>query len=366
MHDPVWETRYVDAICNEMDIRFKQLRSKANPDGHVTEIELDTVFLGGGTPTVLSADSWSKLVAQLKSHARFSPEIEFTTEANPESATAEKLSLLHSLGGNRISFGAQSFNSANLERLGRLHNAEQIGIAVASARSAGFNNISIDLMYGLPDETDSSLGADLQSVVDLNPQHISFYSLMLEGNVPLRYQVERREVPLPPDDLVADRYQTAVHFLSEHGFAHYEISNYARDNQLCRHNLAYWRQQDYIAFGPAAVGTVGDQRYKNEPDIFRYVKNLAQGKLPVADQEQITPSKRLIESIMLSLRLSDGLDTQRLLSEYGYDISGVRRKLIDRLRDEGDITINSDRLRLTTKGMFRADLIASSLLPDFV
>ncbi len=366
VHDPVWETRYVDAICNEMDIRFGQLQNTKNPGGDDVVIELDTIFFGGGTPTVLSADSWSRLVARLKMHARFSPEIEFTTEANPESATPEKLSLLNSLGANRISFGAQSFNSANLERLGRLHNADQIGIAVASARSAGFNNISIDLMYGLPDETDSSLVTDLQSVVDLNPQHISFYSLMLEGNVPLRYQVERREVPLPPDDLVADRYQRAVNFLSEHAFEHYEISNYARDNQLCRHNLAYWRQQDYIAFGPAAVGTIGDQRYKNEPDIFRYVRNLAQGKLPVADQEQVTPPKRLIEAIMLSLRLSDGLDAQRLLLEHGYDIFDVRRKLINRLQDEGDICQDPGRLRLTTKGMFRADLIASSLLPDFV
>ena len=366
MYEPVWETRYVDAICIEMDIRFGQLLNATDSGGATRDIELETLFFGGGTPTVLSVDSWSRLVAQLKMYARFSNEIEFTTEANPESATPEKLSLLRSLGANRISFGAQSFNSANLERLGRLHNAEQIGIAVASARSAGFNNISIDLMYGRPDETDSSLVSDLRSVVDLNPQHISFYSLMLEGNVPLRYQVERNEVPLPPDDLVADRYQRAVHFLSKHGFEHYEISNYARDNQHCRHNLAYWRQRDYIAFGPAAVGTIGDQRYKNEPDIFRYVKNLAQGKLPVADQEQVTAPKRLIEAIMLSLRLSDGLDTQRLLLDYGYDISSVRRKLISQLQDEGDIIQDRDRLRLTTKGMFRSDLIASSLLPDFV
>ncbi len=151
-----------------------------------------------------------------------------------------------------------------------------------------------------------------------------------------------------------------------YGFDHYEISNYAREQQHCRHNLAYWRQRDYIAFGPAAVGTIGDLRYKNEPDIFRYVKNLAQGRLPVADEEQVTPPKRLIETIMLSLRLCDGLDTQRLQTEYGYDISLVRRKLIDRLQNEGDIIEGPGNLRLTAKGMFRADMIASSLLPDFV
>lgn len=362
VHDPVWERRYVDAICAEMEIRFEQLR-----ESHLgEEITLDTLFFGGGTPTVLSSESWSSLISRIKQFARFSPDIEFTSEANPESATTEKLLLLASLGVNRISFGAQSFNSANLERLGRLHNAEQVGVAVNNARQVGINNISIDLMYGLPDETDTSLESDLCTVVDLMPQHISFYSLMLEGNVPLRYQVERREVPLPTDDLVADRYQRAVDFLTQCGFEHYEISNYACNNQRCRHNLAYWLQRDYIAFGPAAVSTIGNRRFKNKPDIYRYVKNLTMKKLPIADEEEVTAPKRLIETIMLSLRLSDGLDTGTLKSEFGYDISSKRCSLIDGLKSEGDIIVEGDLLRLTTKGMFRADMIASSLLPDFV
>lgn len=345
-----------------MDIRFAQLQ-KSHPG---EEILLDTIFFGGGTPTVLSSDSWSTIVSRLKRYTGFSSDVEFTSEANPESSTVEKLSLLTSLGVNRTSFGAQSFNPANLERLGRLHNAEQVDTAVANARQVGIDNISVDLMYGLPDETDASLESDLRTVVSLEPQHISFYSLMLEGNVPLRYQVERREVPLPPDDLVADRYQRAVEFLAQSGYDHYEISNYARDNQRCRHNLAYWLQRDYIAFGPAAVGTIGSLRYKNEPDIFRYVKNLAVNKLPVADEEEVTSPKRLIESIMLSLRLSSGLNTDILKSEFGYDISGDRRSLIDGLKSAGDIIEEHDHLLLTTKGMFRADMIASSLLPDFV
>lgn len=362
MHDPVWENRYIEAICTEMEIRFEQLQ-KTHPG---EEILLDTIFFGGGTPTVLSSNSWSSIVSCLKRYSGFASDIEFTSEANPESSNIEKLSSLTSLGVNRISFGAQSFNSANLERLGRLHNSEQVGIAVENARHVGIDNISVDLMYGLPDETDSSLESDLKTVVSLNPLHVSFYSLMLEGNVPLRYQVERREVPLPSDDLVADRYQRAVDFLAQSGFDHYEISNYARGDKFCRHNLAYWLQRDYIAFGPAAVGTIGSFRYKNEPDIFRYVKSLALHRLPVADEEEVTTPKRLIESIMLSLRLSKGLNTETLKTEYGFDISKVRRKLIDELASTGDILEQQGHLRLTTKGMFRADMIASSLLPDFV
>jgi oxygen-independent coproporphyrinogen III oxidase len=357
VHDPEWESRYVEAICREIELRFAGLNSS---------IELETLYFGGGTPTVLGLSSWQKIVAHVTKHAAFAPDIEFTTEANPESSTPDKLQFLKSLGVNRISFGAQSFAAANLQRLGRLHSAEQVGIAVATARNCGIDNVSIDLMYGLPDETDASFDSDLRQVVALNPQHISFYSLMLEGGVPLRYQVQRREVDLPPDDTVADRYLRAAGILEGAGFEHYEISNYAHPGRRCRHNLAYWQHRDYIAFGPAAVGTLGDKRYKNEPDIFRYVKNLAQGKLPASDLEDVGPGKRLIETIMLSLRLSSGVDLVHLHSAFGYDLCEQRKELLSALADEGDIEISQGTLKLTTRGMFRSDMIASSLLPDFV
>ncbi len=366
VHDTEWEKRYIDAICAEIDLRFTLLAnnppSKTASDG----LNLETLYFGGGTPTVLSEESWQRIVARLKRYVAFSGSIEFTTEANPESSTLEKLRLLRTLGANRVSFGAQSFSAANLQRLGRLHNADQIGEAVETARSSGFDNISVDLMYGLPDETDTSFDYDLRSIVALDPHHISFYSLMLEGNVPLRYQVQRREVSLPKDDLVTDRYLRAVCFLADHGFEHYEISNYAKSNWRCRHNLAYWQQLDYIAFGPAAVGTIGGRRYKNEPDIYRYVKSLSHGKLPEADVEELNHGKRLIETIMLSLRMREGLDTHRLQREFDFDILSVRRNLIDALVSGGEVDSTDGHLKLTTKGMFRADMISTALLPDFV
>ena len=357
VHDPEWEDRYVEAICKEISLRFAQLGG---------QVSLSTLYFGGGTPTVLSSHSWQKIVAQVQQYAALEENIEFTTEANPESSTLEKLQLLRSLGVNRISFGAQSFAAANLERLGRLHNAEQVGTAVAVARNCGIENISVDLMYGLPDETDASFDSDLRKVVALSPEHISFYSLMLEGSVPLRYQVQRHEVDLPADDIVADRYMRAVTFLAAAGYEHYEISNYARSGRQCRHNLAYWQHGDYIAFGPAAVGTLQNKRYKNEPDIYRYVKSLAQGKLPASDLEDVTKGKRLIETIMLSLRLSSGVDLGSLQSNFDYDLRENRKELLAALTDEGDIEIRDGKLKLTTKGMFRSDMIASSLLPDFI
>ena len=363
VHDQDWEDRYVDAICVEIGLRLPALRGQSDGD---SAIEFETLYFGGGTPTVLSEKSWRRILGELRRHATFATEIEFTSEANPESSTREKLGVLRELGANRISFGAQSFDRANLTRLGRLHNADQVGEAIATARSCGFDNVSLDLMYGLPDETDASFDGDIAKAVALAPKHISFYSLMLEGAVPLRYQVQRREVTLPEDDIVSERYLRAVDFLGQAGFEHYEISNYALPGFACRHNMAYWQNSNYVAFGPAAVGTIGSERYKNEADIFRYVKKLAQRELPIADKEEVTAGKRLIETIMLSLRLAGGLDLTRLKGEHKYDLPSARRALLHQLTANGDIEMDEANLRLTTKGMFRSDLIASALLPDFV
>ncbi len=370
VHEPEWEQRYVDAICSEIALRCREWQKTEALAAHQVDSTgkplLETVYFGGGTPSVLSVGSWKNIIECLANHFEFSHGLEFTSEANPESATSEKLSALHELGVNRISFGAQSLASDNLKRLGRLHSAEQVGVAVSTARAVGIDNISVDLMYGLPDETDDTQIADLEAVIALQPQHVSFYSLMLEGSVPLRYQVQRREVALPDDDTVAARFHRAIDRFAFAGYEHYEISNFAQPGKYCRHNLVYWQGGDYLAFGPAAVGTIGNIRYKNEPDLFRYVKSLSQGALPPADIEEVTPGKRLIESIMLSLRLSQGLDHVALKTNFGYDILKSRADLVAALQRDGDAILDDQRLRLTPQGMFRSDLIMSMLLPDFV
>ncbi len=370
VHDPEWERRYVDAILAEIALRCRDWQNSGALNsyrgGTSSKPMLETIYFGGGTPSVLSVDSWQRILEALRSQFDFATTVEFTSEANPESATRDKLAALQGLGVNRISFGAQSFASDNLERLGRLHSAEQVAVAVNTARAVGIGSISVDLMYGLPDETDETLSSDLSAVIALQPQHISFYSLMLEGSVPLRYQVQRREVTLPDDDTIAARFHRAIDQLASAGYEHYEISNFAQPGEYCRHNLAYWQGGDYLAFGPAAVGTVGNTRYKNEPDLFRYVKALAQNSLPPADTEYVTPGKWLIESIMLSLRLKQGLDHVTLKTDFGYDILKNRADLVAALQRDGDAILDDRRLRLTPQGMFRSDLIMSMLLPDFV
>lgn len=358
LHDPATEQSFVGALVTEMALRLSDERGLPAP--------LTTLYFGGGTPTVLSEQSWERIFANVRNYFSFSDNAEITIEANPESATAEKLQFLQELGINRVSFGAQSFGAINLERLGRIHKFDQTAVAVQGARRAGINNISIDLIYGLPDETDASLNFDLQTAVELAPQHLSFYALTLEGEAPLRHQVQRQEVTLPDDDDVARRYVDAVDLLGRRGYRHYEISNFALPGFECRHNLAYWEQRDHYAFGPAAVATLNGRRIRNEPDLSAYIQNLSGGRLPQHDVEHLTGGKRLLETIMLSLRLASGLDPVLLRDAFGYDVLIKRSDLLAKLQESGDLAITDGSIRLTAQGMFRCDLIASSLCPDFV
>ncbi len=356
IHDSDWERRYIAAISKEIVLRTQ---GAGRP-------QLDSLYVGGGTPTVLSEDTWRQLVAAVKAAFDLTAQAEKTVEANPESATPWKLELLEALGFNRISLGAQSFQKKNLERLGRIHQAVQVGGAVREARLAGFQNISLDLMYGLPDETDNSLQDDIQQTIELQPQHVSFYSLMLEGDVPLRWKVERREVQLPDDDDIADRYVRAIETFAQAGYKHYEISNFAQPGKECRHNLSYWTGEDYYAFGPAAVGTIDNRRYRNDPSLKAYCENLEKGKLPPHDVEELTKGKRLLETIMLRLRMKEGLDFEVLKNRYDFDLLEIRNDLLEALTADGDIEITHSRIRLTPQGMFRSDLITTALLPDWV
>lgn len=358
LHDPGTEQSFIAALVREIALRLSDERGLPAP--------LTTLYFGGGTPTTLSEQSWHRVFATVRNYFSLGDTAEVTVEANPESATKEKLQLLHELGVNRISFGAQSFSPASLDRLGRIHNVEQIALAVQNARQVGIANVSLDLIYGLPDETDSTLDFDLKTAIALLPQHLSFYALTLEGDVPLRFQVQRREVSLPDDDQTAKRYIAAVEFLDKCGYQHYEISNFALPGYECHHNLAYWEQRDYFAFGPAAVATLNGKRIRNNPDLATYTQHLLAGRLPPHEIDKLTGGKRLLETIMLSLRLSSGLDITLLRDSFGYDILNKRHDLLAKLQEVGDLVIADGFIRLTGQGMFRCDMIASSLCPDFI
>lgn len=354
VHSPEQEKRYVEALSAEIELRA----SGQN------RIRLDTLYIGGGTSSVLSEESWVAIFDVLHQHFEIAPGCEVTIEANPESTTRAKIGILRELGVNRVSLGAQSFSSHDLRTLWRIHSSAEIGLAVDVIRKAGIDNLSLDLIYGLPDEGTESLLDNLRAAVALRPEHLSFYALTLENDVPLQGQVESGHVTLPDDDLTASNYMQAVEFLSEHGLRQYEVSNFSAQNRECLHNLNYWHQGDYLASGPSAVSTVGRTRTRNLPDLAGYVENLQRGELPPCEIETLDDDKLLLETIMLSLRLNTGLDTQSVKSHYGYDILSEKRELIFALSERGDLKLDNTQVSLTPEGMLRLTLISEALSPD--
>ena len=352
-YSPRAETAFVEAILTEIKLRHRELAAQ----------ETHSIYCGGGTPSLLQPDSWRELFAALQAHCKLSPDCEITAEANPDSVDGQKLKLLRASGLNRLSLGAQSFSNRALQVLGRRHDAAAVRRAVKLAREAGIDNLSLDLLIGLPESAAVELRDELQSLLDLEPQHLSCYLLTLEGGVPLQLAVEQGGEQLPDEQRIADDYLLLVETMTAAGYQHYEISNFAQPGFACRHNLNYWQQGDYLGFGPAAVSTVGTLRRTNLPDLNGYSRALALRNLPPAESEKLEQSTRCAERIMLSLRRGDGLDLEALQQDFGYDLLALEGRLIGDLKQSGDLTLEESRLRLTVAGMLRYNLIVAALLP---
>jgi oxygen-independent coproporphyrinogen-3 oxidase len=289
---------YVDDLCEE--IRFYPPR-----------IYVSTVFFGGGTPSVLDSRHVSQVLVAIRSHFAQSPDAEITLEANPESITLEKARAWKEAGINRLSIGLQVFDNTLLKKIDRLHTVEEFLAAYQAARQAGFDNVSIDLIYGFEDQTLESWQETLRSTLELNPEHFSLYALKIEENTP--FAAKGLGVN---DDLEADLYAWARQYLSAEGYEQYEISNFARPGKACRHNLLYWRQKDYLGLGAGAVGCVDGLRWENHKNLPDYHHDIVAGALPRASTENLDPDTRRFERLMLGLRLREGLSWEESNPEW--------------------------------------------------
>ncbi len=335
---------YTDALCRE-------LRARAVP--HRT---VDTVYLGGGTPSLLPAAELERILAAVRENYTLAPDAEITCEANPGTVDFEKFSLLKSLGVNRVSLGVQSLSDRALRALGRIHTAEEAKEAYRAARRAGLENISLDLMTGLPGETPEELAATVRGLLALQPEHISAYSLMVEKGTPLATSPLCATVP--DDDAAADAMEATAAALEQAGYRRYEISNYAKEGFESRHNLRYWRGQDYLGFGVAAYSYIGGVRYGAPRDLDGY---LAGRPLTPVDREKLDDGDRERERVMLSLRLSEGIDRGGYLHDFGRDPRVLFAPVTERYPDFFHITDTS--LALTAKGLSVSNtLIAECLL----
>ena len=325
---------------------------------------IETIFVGGGTPTLLRADLWRQILAALDESFDLSSLAEFTVEANPETVTDELLEVLVAGGVNRMSIGAQSFNEAHLKTLERWHDPRKVEVAVNMARRAGIDNINLDLIFAVPGQTLDEWANDLQTALALEPTHLSCYSLTYEPNTAMTKKLAMGLIEPADEAVEAAMFEHTIDTLTAAGFEHYEVSNFARKgteprqnpkSNRCQHNLMYWLNGQWLAIGPSASGHVAGVRWKNLPHLGKY---LASEQTPIQDVEQLDREASIGEQLMLRLRLIDGVPwdwCERALSR-------ERLGTVDRLIADGSLERTAMHLRLTRRGLMIADSVIGELL----
>lgn len=344
---------YVDAVCREMELR-KAVYEKEGKDVGKT---LATVYLGGGTPSQLSPTQLQQLFDTIARHYDVSDDAEITIECNPDDVTEAFAELLRSLPVNRVSMGAQTFDDDRLQFIHRRHTSEQVTTAIQRLRKKGIHNISIDLIYGFPEETLEEWEYDIQQALALNVEHISAYALTYEEGTPLYRLQEEGKVKEIDEERSLAMYDRLIDRLQEAGYEHYEISNFARKGWRSRHNSSYWQLVPYIGIGAAAHSYDGRQRQWNIADINSYINHIQQGVVP-AEGELLDKDSRYNDHVMLALRTCEGLDLSTLDSdERSYCEETAKKFVLDGLLVKTD-----NHLRLSRKGLFVSDMIMSELM----
>jgi putative oxygen-independent coproporphyrinogen III oxidase len=341
---------YVDTATGELDLAARVLGGAARP--------ADTVFIGGGTPTLLPAADLGRLVRAVEERFGLGDDAEVTTESNPESVDRRALDELRAAGFTRISFGMQSASEHVLAVLDRTHTPGRVQRVTAEARAAGFEHVNVDLIYGTPGETDEDWRRSLAAAVETGADHVSAYALIVEDGTRLAARIRRGELPMPDDDVLADRYLLAEESLSVAGFTWYEVSNWARTAAAqSRHNLAYWTDADWWGVGPGAHSHVGGTRWWNVRHPAAYAQRLAEGTSPAQARETLGAAERHLEEVMLRVRLREGLPLDRL---------GDRGKAAAaEARETGLVepaAYDADRVVLTLRGRLLADAVVRRLV----
>jgi oxygen-independent coproporphyrinogen-3 oxidase len=315
----------------------------------------DTIYFGGGTPTTLSIAQLGSILAACHRKFSIAENAEITTEANPGTIDAGYFSALRDLGFNRISFGVQSFDDGELKMIDRVHNADEAREAVHLARQAGFTNISIDLIAGLPEQQMTTWQRNLQEAFALDTEHLSVYLLELYKDAPLLHRIERGELRAIDEELTVEMYYALVDAAAAHGYEHYELSNWAKPGYQSRHNLKYWTGDLYWAFGVSAAGYDGQARWSNTRNIHEYLRRVEKGESPVVERIPLDEDDKQNEAIFLKLRLQDGVDLRAHQAQFGVDVQQRYAAELARLREAGLIELNNEQLRISRAGKVLAN-----------
>jgi len=346
--------RYTAAVREEI--------ARADVSNNPTMRRVDTIYFGGGTPTTLTAGQISSLIETCRLRFDVASDSEITAEANPGAISQNYLEELRSAGLNRLSFGVQSFDDDELRMIGRTHSAEEAREAVRTARAAGFANVSIDLIAGLPEQKMETWRRNLEESFALAPDHLSVYLLELYKDAPLLHRINRGELRAADDELTVEMYFALMDEAERRGFERYEISNWARPGFESRHNLKYWTSAPYWAFGISAAGYDGQARWSNTRNIHEYLAKVESNQAPVAERIELDDEDRQSENLFLRLRLKDGVDLDEHLRRFGVNALERYRDEIDRLREAGLVDLCENRLKISRAGAVLANEVFAAFV----
>jgi len=349
LFDETLKTHYVSALLEEIS---------RSGDGSPA----DTLFFGGGTPSLLEPAEIGAIVERCRRSFALTPDAEVTLEANPETVSRERLAEFRDAGINRLSFGVQSLRDEELVRLSRLHSAGRAREAVGMARAAGFDNLSLDLMMWLPQQTVAQWLESVDGVIALAPEHVSLYLLEIYPNAPLRDEMARARWAVAPDDDAADMYLEAMARLEKGGYGQYEISNVAKPGRESRHNVKYWTDAEWLGFGPGAHSTRGGVRWKNVSATAEYISVVGSGGQLERDRRDLSRQEQLEDALFTGLRLSAGLDLESVRSRYGTDVWATYGSELQPFVEDGLLLYDGAHIRLTRAGM----LLAHEVMTVFI
>ncbi|WP_099187354.1 radical SAM family heme chaperone HemW [Tepidibacter mesophilus] len=333
--------RYIRSIITEMNLYSKQFDKDC----------FSTVFIGGGTPSILENEELKLLIDNIHSNFDIVDDAEISIEANPGTLTEEKLNTLFLSGVNRLSIGLQSSDRKHLESLGRIHSYEEFKENFEIARKIGFENINVDLMFSLPSQTFEHWKQTLKDVVKLNPSHISAYSLIIENETVFGRLYDEGKLELLDEELDLKMYYYTRDYLKEKGYNQYEISNYAKDKKECKHNILYWRCGQYLGLGPGAHSYLNKERFSNYKDIKTYCEKLRNFELPIENIEKLDKQDMIEEKIFMGLRMNEGIDLKKINEEFKVDFMKMYKNEVESLKNTNLIELVDSRLSLTNKGI---------------
>jgi len=323
--------------------------------------KIKTIFIGGGTPTYLSLASWEIIKKSIDS-LDLCDDLEFSVEGNPGTFTTEILQFLKKMGVNRLSIGLQAFQDSLLKKLGRIHTTYDFKQSFEMARKLGFDNINVDLMFGLPSQTLKQWSETLENVIELAPEHLSCYSLIVEEGTDFYKRFESGELNLPGEELERDMYALAIEYLSSKGYIQYEISNFAKNNKQCRHNLVYWEMGEYIGCGASSHSYSDGFRYRNEENVEKYIEKINTESNAIVEKTKNTTNDDMEEFMFMGLRKNEGISKSEFMKRFNKDIYNVYREVINKYVSTGFMKESNDNIFLTYEGIELSNVIMAEFL----